>query len=208
MPNNPPSSEPAKHKAPAAAGLVIRAREPCDWREFAELLQLPKVRWGTLRLPFASKEQYRKWLESPPEGMTGIVAELDGRIVGCADVTRDKGRRSHAGVIGISVHDDFHGRGIGSAMMAALIEVADDWLDLKRLELTVQTDNAPAIRLYRKFGFAVEGTLRANSFRGGAYVDAHIMARLKVAPAVRQEKPVEVTAPRPQGAGSAGSAIS
>jgi L-phenylalanine/L-methionine N-acetyltransferase len=187
MLNDPLSSEPAKPKAAAVAGLVIRAREPGDWREFAELLQLPKVRWGTLRLPFASKEQYRKWLESPPEGMTGIVAELDGRIVGCADVTRDKGRRSHVGVIGISVHDDFHGRRIGSAMMAALIEVADDWLDLKCLELTVQTDNAPAIRLYRKFGFEVEGTLRANSFRGGAYVDAHVMARIKASAVARQE---------------------
>jgi putative acetyltransferase len=190
MPNDPLSAEPAKHKAAVVAGLVIRAREPGDWREFAELLQLPKVRWGTLRLPFASKEQYRKWLESPPEGMTGIVAQLDGRIVGCADVTRDKGRRSHVGVIGISVHDDFQGRRIGSAMVAALIEVADDWLDLKRLELTVQTDNEPAIRLYRKFGFEVEGTLRANSFRGGAYVDAHIMARLKIASAARQEETV------------------
>jgi putative acetyltransferase len=194
MPNDPPSSEPAKHKPAAVAGLVIRAREPGDWREFAELLQLPKVRWGTLRLPFASKDQYRKWLENPPEGMTGIVAELDGRIVGCADVTRDKGRRGHVGVIGISVHDDFHGRRIGSAMMAALIEVADDWLDLKRLELTVQTDNEAAIRLYRKFNFEVEGTLRANSFRGGTYVDAHIMARVKVSSVVRQERTVRTAA--------------
>jgi hypothetical protein len=31
----------------------------------------------------------------------------------------------------------FHGRGIGSALMAALIDVADNWPDLKRLELTV-----------------------------------------------------------------------
>jgi putative acetyltransferase len=176
MPNDPLSPDPAKH---GVAGLVIRAREPGDWREFAELMELPKVRWGTLRLPFGTKDQYRKWLESPPEGMTGIVAELDGRIVGCADVTRDKGRRSHAGAIGIAVHDDFHGRRIGSAMMAALIEVADDWLDLKRLELTVQTDNEPAIRLYRKFGFAVEGTRRADTFRDGEYVDSLFMARLR-----------------------------
>jgi putative acetyltransferase len=182
MPNDLLSSEPAKHRAagsPALAGLAIRAREPGDWQEFAELLQLPKVRWGTLRLPFASKDQYRKWLESPPEGMTAIVAVLDGRIVGCADVTQYKGRRSHVGGIGICVHDDFHGRRIGSAMMATLIEVADDWLDLKRLELKVYIDNEPAIRLYRKFGFGVEGTLRTDAFRGGVYVDSHIMARIK-----------------------------
>jgi putative acetyltransferase len=182
MPNDPPSSAPAT-RAPAdklaVAGLSIRAREPGDLPQFAELLQLPKVRWGTLRLPFVSKDQYRKWLESPPDGMTGIVAVLDGQIVGCADVTQHKGRRSHVGSIGICVHDDFHGRRIGSAMMAALVEAADDWLDLRRLELTVHVDNERAIRLYRKFGFEVEGTLRANAFRGGTYVDAHIMARLK-----------------------------
>ena len=182
MPNDPPSSAPAQHASAdkfAVAGLSIRAREPDDWPQFAELLELPKVRWGTLRLPFASKDQYRKWLESPPEGMTGIVAVLDGRIVGCADVTQQKGRRSHVGVIGICVHDDFHGRRIGSAMMAALVEVADDWLDLKRLELKVHVDNERAIRLYRSFGFEVEGTLRADCFRGGAYVDSHTMARIK-----------------------------
>jgi L-phenylalanine/L-methionine N-acetyltransferase len=185
MPNFPPSPEPAKHRLagePAVAGLLIRAREPGDWPGFAELLALPKVRWGTLRLPFASKEQCRKWLESPPEGMTAIVAVLDGRIVGSAGVTQYKGRRSHVGGIGICVHDDFHGRRIGSAMMAALVETADDWLDLKRLELKVHTDNEPAIRLYRRFGFEVEGTLRADCFRGGAYVDVHIMGRIKVGP--------------------------
>jgi putative acetyltransferase len=182
MPNDPPSSAPAEPPSAdrlAAAGLLIRAREPNDWPQFAELMQLPKVRWGTLRLPFVSNDQYRKWLESPPEGMTGIVAVLDGRIVGCADVTQQKGRRSHVGVIGICVHDDFHGRRIGAAMMATLVAVADDWLDLQRLELKVHADNEPAIRLYRGFGFELEGTLRADAFRGGAYVDSHIMARLK-----------------------------
>ena len=102
MPDNPTSPEPAKHRLtgnPAVAGLSMRAREAGDWPEFAALLALPKVRWGTLRLPFASSEQYRKWLESPPDGMTGIVAALDGRIVGCADVSQDKGRRSHVGAI-------------------------------------------------------------------------------------------------------------
>lgn len=183
MPNDPLSSEPAKRPAAdkiAVAGLSIRASEPGDWPEFADLLQLPKVRWGTLRLPFASKDQYRKWLENPPDGTTGIVAVLDGRIVGCAHVTQYKGRRSHVGGIGICVHDDFHGRRIGSAMMAALVELADDWLDLKRLELKVYTDNEAAIRLYRRFGFEAEGTLRADAFRGGAYVDSLMMARLRM----------------------------
>jgi L-phenylalanine/L-methionine N-acetyltransferase len=159
-------------------GLTIRAREPSDWQEVAALLQLPRVRWGTLRLPFVSREETRKWMEKPPEGHVGIVAVLDGQLVGAADVTQYKGRRSHAGGIGICVHDDFHRRGIGSGLLATLVDVADNWLNLRRLELTVYVDNEPAIRLYEKFGFAIEGTRRNDAFRDGAFADAYAMARL------------------------------
>ena len=162
-----------------AAGLTIRAREPDDWEAIADLLALPKVRFGTLRLPFVSRDATRKWMEKPSEGHTGIVAVLEGRIVGSAGVDQYKGRRSHVGGIGLCVHDDFHRRGVGAALLAALIEAADNWLGLRRLELTVYVDNAPAIALYQKYGFAIEGTRRQDAFRDGAYADSHAMARLK-----------------------------
>lgn len=183
MPDAPPLETPAAPRpgggAPRLAGLTIRAREPADWQEVAALMDLPKVRFGTLRLPFTSKEQWRKMMEAPPDGMTGIVAVLDGRIVGNAGVIQQKGRRSHVGDIGMSVHDDFCGRGIGSALMAALIDAADNWLNLRRLELAVYVDNEPAIRLYRKFGFEIEGTRRADAFRDGRFVNSFAMARLR-----------------------------
>ncbi len=163
----------------SVTGLVIRAQEPSDWPGMAELMELPKVRWGTLRLPFTSREQWRKMTENPSEERTGIVAVVDRSIVGNAGIWHHKGRRRHVGGIGICVHDDFHRRGIGSALMAALIDVADNWLDLRRLELTVYVDNAPAIALYRKFGFEVEGTRRCDTFRDGKYVDSFEMARLR-----------------------------
>jgi hypothetical protein len=47
---NAPSEEPSPALA-RPAGLTIRAREPSDWQEIGALLQLPRVRWGTLRLP-------------------------------------------------------------------------------------------------------------------------------------------------------------
>jgi len=45
--------------------------------------------------------------------------------------------------------------------------------------LSVYTDNAPAIHLYEKFGFIIEGTARQFALRNGVYVDAHMMARLR-----------------------------
>jgi putative acetyltransferase len=183
VPNSPAhtkTAEPPPRGTPhPLAGLTIRAREPSDWQEVALLMELPKVRWGTLRLPFTSKDQWRKTMENPPDGMTGIVAELDGRMVGNAGIIQFKGRRSHVGEIGMSVHDDFCGRGIGSALLTALVDLSDNWLSLKRLELTVYVDNELAIRLYQKFGFEVEGTRRRDVFRDGRYVDSYAMARLQ-----------------------------
>ena len=171
--------EPRSGTPPLLDGFTIRAREPSDWQDIAVLMELPKVRWGTLRLPFTSKEQWRKKMENPPDEMTGIVAVLDGQIVGSAGIMQNKGRRRHVGDVGIAVHDDFRGRGIGSILLAVLTDAADNWLDLKRLELTVYVDNEPAIRLYQKFGFEVEGTRRKDVFRDGQYVDSYAMARLR-----------------------------
>jgi putative acetyltransferase len=56
--------------------------------------------------------------------------------------------------------------------------MADKWLNLTRLELEVYTDNESAIRLYERFGFEREGTLRQHAFRDGKYVDSYFMARL------------------------------
>lgn len=183
MPNSLADSktaEPPSCGTPSSrAGLTIRAREPSDFAEIAALMNLPRVRWGTLRLPFTTKDQWRKMSETPPDGMTSIVAELEERIVGVASVTQYRGRRSHVGDIGMSVHDEFCNRGIGTALLVALVDLSDNWLNLKRLELTVYVDNEPAIRLYKKFGFEMEGTRRGDVFRNGQYVDSYAMARLR-----------------------------
>jgi hypothetical protein len=76
------------------------------------------------------------------------------------------------------VRDDWQRRGVGSALLTAALDLADRWLNYRRLELTVYTDNTAAVTLYRKFGFVIEGTHRDFAFRDGRYVDAFAMARL------------------------------
>jgi len=79
----------------------------------------------------------------------------------------------------VIVRDDWQGKGVGTAMMHVVIDLADRWLNLTRIELTVFTDNESAIALYRKFGFEIEGALRKYAFRDGEFVDAYAMARVK-----------------------------
>ena len=109
-----------------------------------------------------------------------LVAVVDGKAIGLIFLSREENRRSHAGSIGMAVHDAYAGRGAGTALMAGVIDLADNWLNLKRLELGVYADNARAIALYERFGFEREGFQRAYSWRGGAYVDSISMARLRL----------------------------
>jgi L-phenylalanine/L-methionine N-acetyltransferase len=80
--------------------------------------------------------------------------------------------------LGLSVSLPWQRQGVGRALLGALCDYADRWTGALRLELTVYTDNAAAIALYRCFGFEAEGTHRGFALRDGAYVDALAMARL------------------------------
>ncbi len=138
---------------------------------------------GLLQLPHATEAQWRKRIEEMPVGPATaelfIVAERGGEVVGNAGVhPLQHVRRRHAAGIGMAVARHAQGQGVGTALMAAIVDWADRWAQLLRLELTVFTDNAPAIALYRKFGFEIEGTHRAYAMRDGSYADVHAMARL------------------------------
>jgi putative acetyltransferase len=159
-------------------GLVIRARRPADAEAIADLVNLPGFRFGTARLPFHSPHQVAGWIEKTPSTSLELVAVMGDEIIGTAGLSRFAGRRSHAGELGMGVHDAWTRRGVGTALLEALLDTADNWLGIRRLQLTVYTDNGPAIRLYTRRGFEVEGTHRAYALRDGCYVDAHTMARL------------------------------
>ena len=144
------------------------------------LANMPAYVSGTLRLPFSSLDYWQKRLAERDVSESWIVAELDGELVGNAGVlTKPNPRIAHIGEIVLGVADHVAGRGIGTQLMAAVIDIADNWRGLKRLELTVYTDNEPAIKIYKKFGFEIEGRQVKSTWRDGQFVDTFAMARLR-----------------------------
>lgn len=161
--------------------VVIRRVEPADYKALRQVYTGPRVIWGTLQLPFPSEEMWRKRLEETSDEMFILVACIEDELVGQLNIHTfpNRPRRKHAGHIGMVVRDDFQGQGVGAELMRAAVDVADNWLNLLRLELTVFVDNEPAIQLYKKNGFVVEGTLSQYAFRAGQYIDVFTMARLR-----------------------------
>jgi hypothetical protein len=94
-------------------------------------------------------------------------------VAGIINLHVGSGRERHAGDIAMAVHDKFQGQGIGKMLL-----MADNWLNLVRLELDIYTDNERAIHVYKQFDFDIEGRKRLDAFRGGSYIDSYMMARL------------------------------
>ncbi|RSM23259.1 GNAT family N-acetyltransferase [Aeromonas salmonicida] len=158
--------------------ITIRHAESTDAPALRDLYALPNAQAGTLHLPTPPLSQWQKRLES--SDVVALVAEVDGLLVGQISLHMEPNpRRKHVAGIGMGVRDDWAGKGVGSALMAAALDLADNWLNLRRIELTVYSDNDAALALYRKFGFEQEGLARGYAFRQGEYVDALYMARIR-----------------------------
>jgi putative acetyltransferase len=161
--------------------IEIRRVEPGDYKAVQRVYAQPRAVWGTQQLPFPSEELWKKRLAEAGDQTYGLVACVEGEIVGHGGLhlNADRPRRKHAALLGMAVHDKWQSKGVGTALMKALIELADKWLNISRLELSVYTDNEPALKLYKKLGFQIEGTHRKHTFRDGVYVDSHSMARVR-----------------------------
>lgn len=159
--------------------IALRAMRDSDLPDLFALYNQPSFRDATLALPYESLDAVKAWASPRSPRDLHLVAETDGRAVGAAALRPFYGRRAHAAEFWLGVNESFAGRGIGSRLLAAIIDTAENWLNVTRIEMTVFVDNARAIALYERFGFEIEGTLKAASFRDGVFADVHCMARLR-----------------------------
>lgn len=164
----------------AAPNVVIRAVLASDAEGMCALANMPGYRWGTLRQPHESVDYWQRRIDQRGPADVWLVAELDGRLVGSAGLhPRPNPRAGYVADLGMGVADDHAGKGIGTRLLSELLDIADNWRGIKRVQLEVFVDNEGALALYRKHGFEIEGRLVKAALRGGQYVDQYVMARLR-----------------------------
>lgn len=159
--------------------LLIRSRRANDHAAVAKIFDSLDVIAQTSQLPYRSEEFWAGIYGDATNQASVLVAELDGVVVGHLGLVPDRrARRRHVGSFGLAVDASCHGRGVGTALMAELVELADNWYALRRVELDVYADNTHAIRLYKRFDFVEEGVSRMDTLRAGKYIDGLRMARI------------------------------
>lgn len=161
--------------------IKIRHIQSEDYAAVHQIFSSAHVINGTMRLPYQPLEYTQKRLGQSDE-VIKLAACVDDEVVGYAElITHPHApRHRHAGEINmIVVHAGWQGKGVGRALMQAMIDLADNWLQLNRLSLSVWASNETAICLYQKCGFVVEGVMKNFVFSYGKYTDACLMARIK-----------------------------
>jgi L-phenylalanine/L-methionine N-acetyltransferase len=116
------------------ANVSVRHAEPDDAQAIHRILSGPRAIAGTMQLPLQSIEGLRKrFFSETHEGLYHLVGCTDEEVVGHLGLeTFNRPRRRHVGEIGMAVRDDWQGKGVGTALMGAALDLADNWLNLTR----------------------------------------------------------------------------
>ena len=161
--------------------IIIRPPVVSDAKEINSIRRMDGVRENTLGLASETLGRTEEFIKGLGRHNHMFVAEIDGQVVGMASLMHNQHpRMNHCASIGISVHSKHQGKGVGTKLMQALLDIADNWLMLTRIELGVLDGNNGAKNLYEHLGFVQEGVRKMATIRNGMYTDEIMMARIKV----------------------------
>jgi putative acetyltransferase len=161
--------------------LLIRPVRLSDAEDINEMRQQIEVRINTLALATETISFTEAFLKNMGTDDHILVAETEGKVVGMIGLHIFKSaRQRHIASLGMTIMREYQGKGIGKKLMENILDLADNWLMLIRIELDVTEDNERAIRLYRSFGFDVEGKKKYSIIKNGKYEDVLLMARYTI----------------------------
>lgn len=163
--------------------MTVRPLAPADAEAF-RALRLRGLREAPEAFGSTFEEEVGRPLQVTADGLAGATGssvlgafDEDGALVGIGGVHREGRRkaRHRAGIWGMYVAPEARGRGLGRALLQALVEHARGMEGVHRLELGVTTTNTAARALYLAFGFVPYG-VQPDAYRsGGQSWDTQLM---------------------------------
>jgi phosphinothricin acetyltransferase len=156
-----------------ALELIVRDLRPDDWAEVAAIYR-DGIRGGMATFE-TEVPSWQAWHEAHP---VRVVAEEDERVIGWAALSPVSSRWAYRGVAESSVYvaRDRHGKGIGRALMEALIERSER-AGIWTLQTSIFPENEASLKLHHAVGFRVVGVRKRIGKRDGLWRDTVLMER-------------------------------
>lgn len=153
---------------------AVPADAPAVLRYARELFEEPGLGVGYSPGEFQKTvEEEEEFLASHDTPNKLVLVATDGEeVIGLLNFAGGEWARTrHAGTFGITVAKAWRGRGVGSALLGRLLDWARANPVIERVGLEVFATNHAAQRLYRRFGFHLEGRRRAAIRLGDRRID-------------------------------------
>ena len=160
---------------------TIRPATPADIPAITRIYS-HAVEHGTASFELAppdEAEMARRMNELIANGFPYLAAELDGVLVGYAYAALYRIRPAYRSTVENSVYvaRETQGRGIGRALLAALIEAATARGFRQMIAVIGDSEQTASIALHAALGFAYIGTLPNVGFKFGRWLDTVLMQR-------------------------------
>lgn len=128
-------------------------------------------------LPMFPKPEF-EWIRSLPDRIDTdavFVIEVEGRPIGTMGLHSICSRNQTA-TVGITIGEkDYWGQGYGTEALELLLDYGFRWRNLRKIRLSVLSNNPRGVACYRKCGFTEEGRLREQHARNGSFIDEILM---------------------------------
>lgn len=154
----------------------IGAMHPEDWEQVSAIY-LQGIRSG--KATFQTEiPSWQAW-DGSHLSVCRLVARSGNTILGWAALSPTSSRQAYAGVVEVSIytHEEYHGCGVGTALLAELIIMADEsgfWT----LQSVIIRENTASIGLHKKCGFREVGIREKIARMGdGTWHDSVLMER-------------------------------
>jgi L-amino acid N-acyltransferase YncA len=129
--------------------------------------------------PPSQEEMRRRFETIKSGGYPYVVAEAGGRVVGYAYATAYRSRPAYRYSVEDSVYiaPDWQGQGLGSMLLAALIEAATGCGFRQMIAVIGDSRQYASISLHRQAGFTFCGTIHSVGYKHGRWLDSVLMQR-------------------------------